>query len=191
MVVRKRVRRISIRIAEDGRVCLTVPKWWSTLREGEAFLRSKWSWIQKTLTAVQSRTPEARTPVGEEELARLADLLTELNAAWRTRLGEPPFDWKIRRAKSHWGCCHWTTRRITYNAELARLPRELVEYVVVHELTHFQAHDHGPRFQDLMDARLPEWKSLRRRLNKRDWKQPSSASKEPPTPVRLVQGEFW
>ena len=71
--------------------------------------------------------------------------------------------------KSLWGSCHWRRRRITYNTELALAPRELVEYVVVHELTHLQAHDHGPRFHALMDERLPDWAARRRRLNKREF----------------------
>ena len=50
---------------------------------------------------------------------------------------------------------------------LALKPRELVEYVVVHELTHLKVHNHGAAFKALMDARLPNWRSLRRRLNAR------------------------
>ena len=78
-------------------------------------------------------------------------------------------------------------RQTTYNAELARVPRELVEYVVVHELTHLQAANHGPRFYALMDKRLPGWKLRRRTLNKREFEP-----KLPPSPksVRLVQSDF-
>ena len=81
--------------------------------------------------------------------------------------GEANVTWQIRAVKSMWGCCHWRTRRITYNAELANKPRELVEYVVVHELTHLVAHNHGSQFYALMNARLPGWKVLRRQLNSR------------------------
>ena len=45
-VVRKRIRRINIRVAPDGTVCLSVPKWWATLRQGEVFLREKWKWVK-------------------------------------------------------------------------------------------------------------------------------------------------
>jgi len=75
----------------------------------------------------------------------------------------------MRAMKTLWGSCHIVRRRITYNTELARVPRELVEYVVVHELTHLKVASHGPKFYRLMDARLPGWKELRRRLNKRDF----------------------
>ena len=79
--------------------------------------------------------------------------------------------------KSLWGSCQWRKRLITLNAELARVPRELVEYVVVHELTHLQAHDHGPRFRALMDERLPGWKALRRRLAQRDFSPPAEGQR--------------
>ena len=54
--------------------------------------------------------------------------------------------------------------KTAYSLDLAREPRELVEYVVVHELTHLRVHDHGPSFQTLMDARLPDWRLRRRQL---------------------------
>ena len=67
-------------------------------------------------------------------------------------MGEEGVSWKIRKVKSLWGCCHWRDRYITYNAELARAPRDLVEYVVAHEYTHFAVHGHGPMFYTLMDG---------------------------------------
>ncbi len=184
-VERRRARRISIRIKPNGCVAVTVPKWGATLAEAEAFLLSKWKWILKVREETLSRpAPDAR-PIEEGELAALRDILAELNAAWTVRLAEAGVKWKIRRMKSLWGSCHIQRRCITYNAELARVPREMVEYVVVHELTHLKAASHGPKFYRLMDERLPGWQELRRRLNKRQF-----ASPEPPKPVRIVQSEF-
>ena len=47
-VIRKRIRCINIRVKADGTVVLSIPKWWATLLQGEAFLREKWKWIAKT-----------------------------------------------------------------------------------------------------------------------------------------------
>jgi len=168
-VVRKRIRRINIRIGSDGTVRLSVPTWWATLREGESFLREKWSWVRKVRAEVLSRPSAMREPVSDGELASLRNLLAELTAKWGERTGESDVPWKIRRLKSFWGCCNWRKRTLTFNAELARAPRELVEYVVCHEYTHFAAHDHGPRFYALMDERMPGWQTLRKKLNKREW----------------------
>ena len=165
-VSRKRVRHVNIRIGADGVVKLSVPVWGATLAQGEAFLRQKWPWVVKSRARILARPSAAsRPPVTADELKALHALLAELNADWAARLGVTAFTWHTRAMKSMWGCCHWRTRRISYNAELARVPRALVEYVVVHELTHFDAHDHGPGFRALMGARLPGWVDLRRQLN--------------------------
>lgn len=173
-VVRKRIRRINIRVASDGMVCLSIPKWWATLRQGEDFLREKWPWILKARAEVLSRPAASRAPVTDEELSALRTLLLELTAVWASRTGVSCVAVKVRRMKSVWGSCHWRRHYIVYNAELAHAPRELVEYVVVHEMTHFDVHDHGPRFYALMDERLPGWKEKRRRLNRREYAYPDS-----------------
>ena len=182
-VERKRIRRINLRIGPDGTIHLSVPMWWATLAEGEAFLRSKWKWAVETRRKVLSQPSAERRPVSPDERAALLALLGAhgepggLMALWTARLVEPGVSWRLRTMKSLWGSCQWRKRLITLNAELARVPRELVEYVVVHELTHLQAHDHGPRFRALMDERLPGWKALRRRLAQRDFSPPAEGQR--------------
>ncbi len=170
-VERKRIRRINVRICPDGVIHLSVPYRWATIAEGEAFLRSKWKWAVEARAKVLSRASRmVRAPVGDEERAALAQRLGAIHARWCERLGEPGVTWKIRQMKSLWGSCHIAQRHVIYNAELARAPDELVEYVVVHELTHLKAANHGPRFRAYMDARLPGWEVLRQRLNRRDFR---------------------
>ena len=189
-VVRKRIRRINIRVESDGVVHLSVPKWWATLREGEAFLRLKWPWVTKARAEVLAR-PVTDAPATEDELARLAETLSALQDEWTARLREPGVTWGLRRMKSQWGSCHFGKRHVTYAHSLARVPRELVEYVVVHELTHLVAHNHGPAFYRHMDERLPDWQARRHRLNKRDFGVPdSSPPSPPPASFKWVQGEF-
>ena len=179
-VIRKRIRRYNLRVDSDGTVKLSVPKWWGTLRQAEFFLLEKWGWVQKTRAEVLTRPAATRAPVTEAELEALRSLLGELNATWAARVGEDGVSWKIRRVKSLWGCCHWRDRYITYNAELARAPRDLVEYVVAHEYTHFAVHNHGPKFHALMDERLPGWQTLRKRLNRREWGETRQDAPQPP-----------
>ena len=196
-VERKRVRRTSIRVKPDGRVAVSVPKWGATLAEAESFLRSKWRWVLKVRAEALSRPPPAAdVPPTDAELAALSALLGDLTARWAARLAEPGVTWRLRAMKTLWGSCHIVRRRITYNSDLAKVPRELVEYVVVHELTHLKAANHGPRFYALMDARLPGWQELRRRLNKRDFAPRGAADAPRPEPAadaprgRIVQSEF-
>ena len=177
-VTRRRAWRIGIRVLQDGRIAVTVPKWGGTLREAEAFLRSKWDWVVKTRAKVLANPAPvpASVPPSRGEVESLRTLLADLNSRWAAKLGEKGVTWTLRAMKTLWGSCHVVRRRITYNTELAKVPREMVEYVVVHELTHLKTARHGPKFYRLMDERLPGWRELRRRLNKREF--------------RIVQSEF-
>ena len=164
-VVRKRLRRINLRIDREGSVCVSLPLWGVTLGEAWDFMMSKWRWVLKSrreMLALHAHEPAAPT---SSEVEALRDLLVELNRKWFSTLGEKPFAIRLRRMKSVWGSCRWQERKIVYNTELCRFPREIVEYVVVHELTHFAVPNHGQDFRALMDARLPGWRELRKRLN--------------------------
>lgn len=193
-VTRKRTRRINLRVSADGTVRLSIPSYWATLHQGEEFLRSKLDWVRKVRAEILARPRLTRAPVSEGEEESLRELLSELNGSWAAKLREDGVSWKLRKVKTFWGSCNWRKRLITYNPELARAPRELVEYVVVHELTHLKAHDHGKRFYALMDERLPDWQVRRKQLNKREWAKGEQSSNEPfiaPTTGPLVQGEFF
>lgn len=157
-VVRRKAKRIIIRVKPGGEVVVTVPPWRATLAEGAAFLASKWEWVLRT----RERAVAQPTPAEVEALSMLLD---SLHSSWCARLGEAAVTWKHRRMKSRWGVCNWVKRHVTYLKMLAGKPPAEVEYVVVHELTHLKAHGHGPKFKAYMDARLPDWRERRRRLN--------------------------
>ena len=60
--------------------------------------------------------------------------------------------------KSKWGVCNITNRIITMNTNLAALPEECAETVLVHELIHFKERLHNERFKRYMTKFLPDWK---------------------------------
>lgn len=181
LVERKRIRRINIRVCADGAVHLSVPFSGATLAEAESFIRSRWRWVSSAREKALAAARNAPGPATAFELRTLAATIDSLNRDWCARLGEDGVTWKLRRMKTLWGSCHWRKRHVVYSSELARAPQGLVEYVVVHELTHLAVHDHGPRFKALMDERLPDWRERRARLNSRDFTSKGG----------LVQGELW
>ena len=166
-VVRKRVRRINVRVSQDGIIHLSIPAWGCTVAEGEAFLRANWKWAVAARAKALARRAATAQPLTPEQVREFVSRLAQLHADWCARFGEPGVTWKLRTMKTVWGSCHFRKRHVTYNRELARVSVDLVEYVVVHELTHLRVPNHGPAFYALMDARLPGWRQLRRRLNGR------------------------
>ncbi len=86
--------------------------------------------------------------------------------AWEARLGVTVTRLYVRYMKTRWGTCNTRAGSIRLNSELARKPRECLEYIVVHEMVHLLEPSHNQRFQELMDRFLPAWRNLRRELNR-------------------------
>ena len=80
-------------------------------------------------------------------------------------LGIPFPDLAVRAMKSRWGSCS-AAGRITLNVKLIQVPRNLIDYVILHELCHLKEHNHRPTFYNLLDRVLPDWRERRQRLNK-------------------------
>jgi len=86
---------------------------------------------------------------------RTYDLLVRFNG-----LIKSPPDMKVRRMKARWGSCN-SKGDITYNLNLIHLQPASIDYVVVHELCHLVELNHSPRFYDLLDRVMPDWKARR------------------------------
>lgn len=71
----------------------------------------------------------------------------------------------VQRMRTKWGSCNASARHIRLNTELAKKPPECLEYILVHEMAHLRYPTHGPRFVELMDALMPQWRNLRELLN--------------------------
>jgi predicted metal-dependent hydrolase len=93
--------------------------------------------------------------------------LPPLFALWEAEMGVRPRRIVLQKMKTRWGTCQPSTGTIRLNSELAKKPRECLEYVVVHELAHLIEASHGPRFVAVMDRHLPAWPEIRKILNGR------------------------
>lgn len=167
-IVRKRVKNVNLRIARDGsHVDVSAPSWVSD-SEVEAFIRSKSAWIASRM-AQAAQTPMARAAQATpEEVAAWRETVSAcvpaLVAAWEPIMGVKAGKLAYRNMTSRWGSCQPSTGRICINVRLALYPPECLEYVVVHELCHLLERGHGPRFHQLMDAFMPDWKQRRAKL---------------------------
>ncbi len=84
---------------------------------------------------------------------------------WRNILNLPPVVLAVRHMKTRWGTCSPLKNKILLNTELAKKPRECLDYVALHELAHFFVPNHGEKFTRFMDRHLPSWQNTRRLLN--------------------------
>ncbi len=70
----------------------------------------------------------------------------------------------VREMKARWGSCS-AKGRITLNLKLIYVPKDLIDYVVIHELCHLKEHNHSRAFYGLLDRILPDWQKRRELLN--------------------------
>lgn len=68
---------------------------------------------------------------------------------------------KIRKMTSRWGSCIPQKHKITFNSLLLEKPMESIEYVVVHEFSHFIHPNHSKAFYEFVGQILPDWKNRR------------------------------
>jgi predicted metal-dependent hydrolase len=98
-----------------------------------------------------------------KETARTVILarLRELNEYYKLHYGKVA----IRSQRSRWGSCS-KKGNLNFNYQIAALPPELMDYVIVHELCHLKHFNHSPSFWSLVAEVLPNHKNLRLSLRK-------------------------
>ena len=89
-----------------------------------------------------------------------------LIARWQPAIGVDIAGFYVQRMKTRWGSCNAQARTIRLNTDLARKPRECLEYIVVHEMIHLLEPTHNQRFQTLMARFMPDWQFQRELLNR-------------------------
>ena len=97
--------------------------------------------------------------------ALLREKVPALIRKWEAKLGVTVAGYCIRRMKTKWGSCNHKAGNILLNSELAKKPRDLLEYVVVHEMAHLIEPTHNERFTTLLDQHYPSWRDARAELN--------------------------
>ena len=73
---------------------------------------------------------------------------------------------KFRNMISRWGSCMPRAGRITFNYALASVPFVCIEYVVMHEFTHFLHLNHSPDFYRQLAVFMPDWRERKKLLEK-------------------------
>lgn len=126
---------------QGGRAILTVREK-STEKQREAFVKE---WYR------------------EELKAKVAKYLPK----WEQATGLCPSSWQTKAMKTRWGTCNPKSKKIWLSLSLAKKPTACLEYILLHELAHLKVQNHGPEFQAFLDCHMPDWRELKKELNKK------------------------
>lgn len=86
--------------------------------------------------------------------------------AWAEKLGARVASITVRPMTTKWASCS-TAGRLTFDDSLLQLREALQDYVIVHELLHFHAPNHGRLWKSLMRAHLGEYEQLEGELRRK------------------------
>lgn len=107
----------------------------------------------------------------EKELAKYIDNYLKITFQnhleyWYNKYEEkiPHPNLKIRKMKSRWGVCNIKNNNITLNSELIKYNIECLDYVIIHELSHFIHFNHSPNFWSQVAKYCPNYKKIRQNL---------------------------
>ena len=85
--------------------------------------------------------------------------------AWERKLKVKVAAYFLQRMKTKWGSCNHKAGHIRLNTELVRKPKDLLEYVIVHEMIHLIEPTHSDRFLTILGEHYPTWREARAELN--------------------------
>lgn len=137
-----------------------------TVKEAEAKPSVRRSHRQIVLTVRPGSTGAQRaTAMHEWHKQQLHEVVPGLIHAWERRLGVRVTAYFLQRMKTRWGGCNHRTGTIRLNTELVKKPKDLLEYVVVHEMLHLLEPTHNERFVALLTRYWPSWREARAELN--------------------------
>lgn len=68
----------------------------------------------------------------------------------------------IRKMNTRWGVCNSKLVRVTLNFELIKKDITCLDYVIVHELSHFISMDHSKKFWSVVEENYPNYKEIKK-----------------------------
>lgn len=96
---------------------------------------------------------------------QLRVFLLEKIEYYKVKMNVYPENFGIRKVKTKWGSCNDTSKTLWFNIELAKKPKECIEYIVVHEFVHLKERSHNKNFILLMNKYYPNWQLRKKQLN--------------------------
>ena len=163
----RRARGTSIRVSPSKGVTVSLPLW-ATWKGGLKTFLSKRDWVLETIERQRKRLKDEPIPTEQEIEAMRAEAKRVLPVRLKELADEYSFEYnqvRIKHNSSNWGSCS-RKGNINLNLNLVRLPEDLRDYVLLHELCHLHHPNHGPEFHALLETLCPDHRKKEKELRK-------------------------
>lgn len=193
IVEKKRIKNIYFRINENNEIYVTCPKYVSNIEINKMLERNRNS-LEKMYKKQMKRNEKSEKilylgkeldyvyykKIMFEETLAFGPSVDKINEyleknslkIFQERLDIyiptfkrlPKFRLKIRNMKTRWGVCNKSSMTVTLNSKLIHYNVDCIDYVIVHELSHFEHMDHSPAFWKCVEEHYPDYKRIRKEL---------------------------
>ena len=163
----KKAKRVIISVKPFAGVRVAVP-YGLSFQKAEAFVYAKTDWIQRHLTRMKQHEESDGDIMSALDNIDRAEAKHKLIERLQHLAAEHCFTYNrvfIRNQKTRLGTCS-NRNNISLNIKVSRLPEELMDYVILHELAHTRVKNHGNDFWMLMDKLVGNGKAKAASLRK-------------------------
>ena len=152
-------KTIGIYVKPNGDVIVRAPRR-ASVKSIERFVQSKADWIETALQKLASRPtlPKLTDEERKELMAHAKETIPPLVEEIASKLGISYGRVTIRLQHTRWGSCS-AKGNLNFNALLMFAPREVMLYVIVHELCHRRELNHSKAFWALVASVMPSYRS--------------------------------
>ena len=168
-VIRSARKSLGLEVRDANTVLARIPTRVSD-RELKAFVENHRSWIlEKTAVMAECEENRKSTPAPPLELLSKTDRMKiQLKIGKRVRhyceaMGVTVGYVTVKNQKTRWGSCS-AKGNVNFNYQLAFLPYELLDYVVIHELAHRRHMNHSRAFWAEVEKYCPDYLERRKQL---------------------------
>ena len=161
-----RARHINISVKPFKGVRVAVPHGVS-FDKAKQFAQSKRNWIKKHLDKMRQvekdhkvfskHLPEIDRGKARKKLVNRLNELSEQHGFSYNKVA-------VRNQKTRWGSCS-SKNNINLNMKLVRLPDEMIDYVLLHELVHTRIKNHTQAFWTELNKFVGDAKEMRKKMN--------------------------
>lgn len=168
-VIRSNRKTIGLEVRADESVILRAPQWLSEKKLDE-WIGEHAYWIEEKVKQMRQRNSNKKL-TGAPAVDEISDV------EWKSILGE--FTERvnhfckimdvtvgritIRNQKTRWGSCS-SKGNVNFNYQLYYMPRELMDYVIIHELSHRRHMNHSAEFWREVEKYCPAYRECRKKL---------------------------
>jgi predicted metal-dependent hydrolase len=160
-VNRARTHYLRLKVEPNGQISATIP-YYATLIALRRLLEQSRPSLRRNLAKLPKLKTYSEAQIKQIRAKAKAYLPTRVKFLAQKH-GFKPAKVSCRNQKTRWGSCS-PAGNISLNIALVLLPPELIDYVILHELTHLSEMNHSQIFWQKLGQVSPDYKKLRRQL---------------------------